>query len=184
MMKGPSRAQIQSWLIRLADGDRSAFDPLFRALWPLLQRFARRLLSQDADAEDAAQQALLEVFRHAGRFDRQRDALPWIFGIVAYECKTRRRQLSRRREEPRPHDELATLGPAAEAAAPVRLEHEALIAAAREVLGTLSAQDVETLLIATGDGERPPVAGATFRKRLQRARQRLRAAWRMRHGAL
>ena len=55
----PNRAQIHDWLVRLADGDRSAFDPLYRGTRPLLDSFARRLLPTKDEAEDAAQQALL-----------------------------------------------------------------------------------------------------------------------------
>ena len=54
-----------------------------------------------------------------------------------------------------------------------------LCAAAAAVIGTLCPADVETLL-ALARGERP--AGATFRKRVERALSRLREAWRERHG--
>jgi hypothetical protein len=53
--------------------------------------------------------------------------------------------------------------------------------AAREVLGTLSTIDIETLE-ASARGERPDLPQATFRKRLERALVRLRTAWSTRHG--
>jgi hypothetical protein len=55
--------------------------------------------------------------------------------------------------------------------------------AAREAVAALPPADAEAILavLAEGPGGRPK--GAAFRKRLQRARQRLREAWSERHGA-
>lgn len=172
-------AQVRQWLIRLADGDRSAFDPLFAALWPLLSRVATRLLPHSADAEDAAQQALLRVFARAGAFDRRRDALPWILGILVWECRTLRRRAQRRREQRLPDGEALAALAAVDSAESAVVERD-LLAAVEEALGTLPAGDREAILAAVRDGPRP--AGAAFRKRLERARRRLRAAWRLKHG--
>ncbi|MCH9651222.1 MAG: sigma-70 family RNA polymerase sigma factor [Deltaproteobacteria bacterium] len=175
----PDRQEIHRWMVRLADGDRAAFPPLFEALWPLLRSFSRRLLSQHHDAEDVAQQALLNVFRRAGEFDPQRDALSWIFGITAYECKTVMRRRYRRREEPA----TPTMDLKRQLQAPDDTEQELirqeLLGAAKEVLGSLSPQDVETLEAAFGNCQRPMVSAAAFRKRLERALKRLRLAWRL-----
>ena len=174
------RDQLQQWLVRLADGDRSAFDPLFQALWPLLRRFASRLLpSNPVDAEDAAQLALMKVFGHAGEFDRQRDALTWIFGIVAWECRTVRRKSVRRREEPLP--EGVDLAGRTVDSGEAELVERNLLAAVHELLGSLRPQDAETILLAFR-GRRPIGGGAAFRKRLERALKRLREAWRLKHG--
>ena len=54
----------------LAAGDRSAFDVVFRALWPRCRAFAQKLLDDDALADDAAQQALLQLFHEAPRFEK------------------------------------------------------------------------------------------------------------------
>jgi len=163
-------------MCRLADGDREAFEPVFAALWPVLRAFAARALAVPAEAEDAAQSALLKVFSRAAEFDPRREALPWALGIAAYECRTLRKARARRREEltgtpPEPLD--------------ARTPEEAAIerdlqAAAGEVLGGLSALDAETLL-AAARGQRD--SSATFRKRLERALARFRKEWRARHGA-
>lgn len=170
-------------MVRLADGERAAFDPLFEALWPVVRDFCRRSLSSDADGDDAAQEAMIKVFARVSDFDRSRDALTWVLAIAAWECRSVARRAQRRREvvlpdaggEPadrrRPDDELCA---------------RQLAAAATDVLGTLRAEDVATVLAAvTGDGDaRAGVAPATFRKRLERALGRLRTAWRSRHGTL
>jgi len=51
----------------------------------------------------------------------------------------------------------------------------------RDALGTLRPEDAETLRLYSR-GERTHVAAATFRKRVERALARLRAAWRTTDG--
>jgi RNA polymerase sigma-70 factor (ECF subfamily) len=165
-------------MARLADGDRSAFAPAFGVLHPLLVRFCARLLPDGADAEDAAQAALLKVFTRAADFDASRDALPWVLSLAAYECRTSRKARQRRREEGAPDAAVPDAGEGPEA----RLAGAQLAAALREVLEDLSPEDVATLAAAVGEAERPAVPPATFRKRVERAMTRLRAAWRTRHG--
>ena len=171
-----ARAALQREMCRLADGDRAAFEPVFAALWPVLRAFTARALRVPAEAEDAAQCALIKVFSRAAEFDAGREALPWALGIAAYECRTARKARSRRREE---------LVPAAPERADARTSEDAaierdLVGAAAEVMIGLSALDQETLL-AAARGERDP--SSTFRKRLERALARFRKEWRARHGA-
>ena len=160
-MEAGERAELRRLMERLADGDRTAFGPAFRLLWPRLRAFAVRYAG--TDGEDAAQSALLKVFSRASEYDRERDAFAWALGIAAWECRTLRRKRERRREQPGVPETAAD----AEEALILRLSAET-------VLGMLGPLDAETILsLATG---RP--AGARFRKRLQRALQRFRLAWR------
>src|SRR2546430_1052372 len=53
-----------------ADGDRSAIDPLFHALWPIVLGYSTRFLGDSALAEDAAQEALVRLFGQIDRYDR------------------------------------------------------------------------------------------------------------------
>src|SRR5688572_23428943 len=69
---------------RLADGDRSAFTPLFEALYPRALRVARRHLD-DALAEDAAQRTMTAVFARAIECTPGRAVLPWFYAILANE---------------------------------------------------------------------------------------------------
>ena len=164
-------------MTRLADGDRSAFSAVFETLWPLLSGFARRLSGNAADAEDAAQHALLKVFEHAHRYDPSRDAAAWALAITANECNAVRRK---RRAEPLDVSDRTLKSAAADPEATAVARD--LVAAATEALGSLRAEDAATLA-AAWHGERPEITQAAFRKRLQRATERLRAAWRSRHGA-
>jgi RNA polymerase sigma factor (sigma-70 family) len=181
-MDAAQRRELQEAMARLAEGDRTAFHPVFETAWPMVRAFARTALGLTADAEDAAQQALLKIFERASEFDRGREALPWILGVVANECRTIRRRTGRRREEPLEGAlEPLALGPSPEEGAVTKDLERAL----RQVLGSLPKADVETLLLALGEagGQASPVPASTFRKRLERARKRLRAAWSARHGA-
>jgi RNA polymerase sigma-70 factor (ECF subfamily) len=164
-------------MVRLAAGDRSAFEPAYELLWPVLRRFAQRALGEDAAADDAAQSALIKVFTRCSELDVERDALTWTLGITAYECRTLRKQRARRREVSADVLGAQTSDDRGPEAMVLASELER---AAAEVLGSLQPIDVETLR-AMMAGERTAVPPATFRKRLERALGRLRAAWRSRH---
>jgi RNA polymerase sigma factor (sigma-70 family) len=171
-----AREALQRGMTALADGDRSAFDAVFAALWPVLRRFAERALLDPAAAEDAAQSALVNVFSRAAEFDPDRDTVSWALGIAAYECRTLRKKRARRRED---------LGAAPPDSAPGSATPEDAVidadlqAAASSVLGALRPTDAETLL-AAARGHREN--SSLFRKRLERALSRFRKEWRARHG--
>jgi DNA-directed RNA polymerase specialized sigma24 family protein len=173
-MERLERAELSRLMARLADGDRAAFGPAFALLWPMLRSFAERLVGS-ADAEDAAQSALLAVFARASEFDAARDAAAWALGIAAWECKTLRRKRQRRREEQGAPLEMVSSQASPEEALAERDLHEAI----RLTIGTLRPIDVETLTALTTGA----ASGATFRKRVSRALGRFRIAWRARHGS-
>ena len=83
-MDSGERGALQEELTALARGDRAAFDPVFRRLWPLLRGFAGRFLPRD-EADDVAQEALLRVFARSSEFDTRRDALSWVLGVAAWQ---------------------------------------------------------------------------------------------------
>lgn len=185
MIEESERAELRRLMGRLADGDRSAFRPVFALLWPRLRAFAVQFIGV-ADGEDAAQAALLKVFSRASEYDRGRDALAWALGIAAWECRTLRKRRERRREEfafaPQAAiaEGAAALLPGGPTPEDVAIDRD-LRAAAAAVLGELRPIDVETIL-AIASGQRA-VQGATFRKRVERALARFRLAWRARHGS-
>lgn len=178
-MNPAGRSALQEELTALARGERAAFDPLFRRLWPLLRGFARRFLPAH-EADDAAQEALLRIFRRASEFDPARDALAWALGVAAWQVRTHRTKTRRRREDvvqALPEREDSAASPEEKAAA------GQLAAALERALAELPPDDAATLL-AYARGERPDLPGATFRKRVERALNRLRSRWRIRHDSL
>lgn len=168
-------------MVRLADGDREAFGPLYEALWPLFLGFSRRALAGSPDAEDAAQGALMKVFSRASELDPTRDGLSWALGIVAFECRTLRKKAQRRHEQPEDPDSSAASTGADPSPEDLLITRD-METAATEALGALKPEDAETLRL-VASGERPEgVAGPTFRKRVERALSRLRTAWSTKHG--
>jgi RNA polymerase sigma-70 factor, ECF subfamily len=165
-------------MARLAEGDRRALRVVFDGLHPLVHRFCRRLLRNEADAEDASQLALEKLFFKVSDFDPKGDALGWALAMAAAECRTISRKQFRRRET----SDASLVSHAVDSEAQQGLEREELRKALVEVMGTLKPEDVQTLLAWVDVEPRPAVPGATFRKRLERAAQRLRAAWRARYG--
>ncbi len=149
---------------RLADGDRTAFDPLYAVLRPRAVRFARARLG-DSRAEDAAQATLLRVFSRASEFERGRAVLPWFYAIAANEI----RAIARRDHLPSPVTERdAPIDPEAE------LCEREVARAVERALADLDEDSADAILASLEHGPRPDVPAATFRKRVSRAYGRLR----------
>jgi RNA polymerase sigma-70 factor (ECF subfamily) len=176
-MNAEARKRVNDLMIRLADGDRSAFDQVYADLWPVVTSFCGKMLS-GADAEDAAQQALLKVFSRASSFDRMGDAFTWAITIAAWEVRTVRKQMARSRTTFVEGYDSADPAESPE----VRISREQLVTVARQVLGTLSESDQQTLVATFNDEGPATVPGATFRKRRERALVRLKEAWRKVYG--
>jgi len=174
-MTNEERTQIHDAMVRLADGRRDAFVVVFDGLWPHILRFVTRALPGQPDAEDAAQQTLLKVFARITDFDTSRDGVSWAFGIAGYEVMTARRRAQRRKEVPADtlHDRLGE-EPTPEDAVIARDLHDALA----ETLGALTDADRAVLIEAQ---HQYGVSPAAWRKRRQRALERLRAIWRRRY---
>jgi RNA polymerase sigma factor (sigma-70 family) len=69
---------------RLARWERPQSDEqLFERCWPLVWRTAYTILGNRAMAEDAAQAAIVNVFRGLRRFDWERPLEPWVRRIAA-----------------------------------------------------------------------------------------------------
>jgi RNA polymerase sigma-70 factor, ECF subfamily len=88
----------------VARGDEPAFGRLYELIAGRAYGLARRILRDPAMAEEAVQEALVEVWRTAPRFDPDRgSALSWIFTIV------HRRAVDRVRSEQASADRLRRL---------------------------------------------------------------------------
>ena len=58
---------------------------------PGAYRLAVGMLRNQPEAEDAVQEAVLNAWKSFGRFRRGSQLRPWLFAIVANECRHRRR---------------------------------------------------------------------------------------------
>jgi RNA polymerase sigma factor (sigma-70 family) len=179
-----ARARIQASMGRYADGHRDAFDPLFQLLWPLVREFTRRALHNQADADDAAQNALLKVFARISTYDPQRDALGWALGIAYYEVLTLRKKTQRLREDGA--QALVTLATGTPTAAEDALLARELSEAMRVALAELPEGDRElmtALVCEAAPGSGTDATDVAVRKRRQRAKERLREVWRRLYGS-
>src|SRR5215212_8452509 len=73
-------------------GDADSIATLMSASHPHVQRFARTLCSTPEDAEDAAQEALIILFRKVGTLRASGALASWLFQIVRHECLRRARR--------------------------------------------------------------------------------------------
>lgn len=169
-------SELDRLLARLSEGDRSAFSDAFRLLWSPILRLCKGMLQNEADAEDAAQEAMQKIFARSVEYDASRPALPWALALAHWECLTVRQKRRRRREDGEPSpNQLATAD-----AEQLHVEHD-LVADAMSALETLSDVDRETLMAAFWE-QTTSVSGPTLRKRRERALGRLRAAFRRLYG--
>lgn len=72
-------------------GDQGAFMVMVEPMLPAAYRLAMAMLHSNTDAEDAVQEAMFKAWRSFRSFDRTRDLKPWLFKIVANECRRQRR---------------------------------------------------------------------------------------------
>ena len=97
----PERSEIDNLMRAVARGDDAAFTRLYDLLAPRVFGLARRVLRDPAQAEEMAQEVLVEVWRTASRFDPQRGSgLSWVLTIA------HRRTVDRVRSEQAASDRL------------------------------------------------------------------------------
>lgn len=80
---------------RIRDGDKSAFEALMRRYNGRLFRVARAILRDDGQAEDALQDAYLEVYLHIGAFRGDAQLSTWLTRIVVNQALMKMRKEKR-----------------------------------------------------------------------------------------
>lgn len=166
---------------RLRRGDTSGLAGLMGRYQDRLFRYLRRLLGDEAMAEDAFQQTWLRVAERVARYDSRRPFAPWLFAVA------RNLALDElRRREPAGLDEIAEpealpggeQDPFARAAASLRSARVAealagLGALDREVLSLRFEEDLELPELASWLNVPLPTAKARLYRALGRLRARL-----------
>lgn len=87
-----AREALRADIARLAAGDRSALECIYRATSAKLFGIALRILGDEREAEDALQDVYVDLWRHADRYDPARASpISWL------ACMARNRAIDRLR---------------------------------------------------------------------------------------
>ncbi len=175
-MSDPEHALVE----RLRQGDRRAFDELYRQHEERIWRFLVRLSGRRDDAADLFQETWIRAARHAHRLEPGSRLAPWLYTIARNAHRSARRFVL---FDFRKRDALA-LEPQERPPTPdAQLDTERLARRVDEAFGGLTEAHREVLLLAAVEGlphaEIAVVLGIredAVRKRLSRARAELAAA--------
>lgn len=164
-------------LIKAAqDGDTTSLTTVVEKSQPHVRKFALSLCASPQDAEDAAQEALIILYRKIGTLRATGALASWMFRIVRNECLRHVRLLVSRSAEAIAEPE-ATAEQSAEEAVLHRLEAERIAAAVsvlprdqRQILIMRDVQGMPGKTVARSLG----LSNAAMKSRLHRARAALR----------
>lgn len=92
-----ARAEDDQLIMRVAAGDRRAFETLYDRYAATVFGVTMKMLGDRELAEDAVQEIFWRVWKRAASFDRSRAFAPWLFGIAHNYCID---ELRRRRVRP------------------------------------------------------------------------------------
>jgi RNA polymerase sigma factor (sigma-70 family) len=135
---------------RIRAGDRGGIDDLYERFRRPAFALARRILADDALAEDVLQEVFLSVWRDPGAFDRGRGSVAsWLLAVVHHKAVDAvRREESQRRRQAQAEDAMVLDEPVArrdvEEEAWQRVEAERV----RTAMGALSQPQREALTLA------------------------------------
>lgn len=82
-------------IARAGDGDQAAFQELVERYQGAVYNLAYRMLGTPEEAEDAAQEIFVRIYRQLARYDRTRKFSTWVLAIATNYCidQLRRRRL-------------------------------------------------------------------------------------------
>src|SRR5947207_7077723 len=92
-LQNPGGASPEQQLIRrVQDGERELFYELVRPYERRVYTAAFAILRNEADAEDAAQEAVLKAFKHIRQFRAEAKFSTWLIQITLNEARMRKRK--------------------------------------------------------------------------------------------
>jgi RNA polymerase sigma-70 factor (ECF subfamily) len=147
-------------MLRVQAGDDTALPELFRRLSPRVLRYTRRVLQNDARAEEITQDVFVQIIRFRDRYRPESRFITWVFTIATNLCLNELRRAEHQwRAEPVAQGEDARgpvdpgtledtegVGPEAEAAG------RELAAALEQGIAALPAKQRAALLLSRLDG--------------------------------
>jgi RNA polymerase sigma-70 factor (ECF subfamily) len=158
---GPAQrdAGLDELLGQVARGDTAAFERLYDQVAGAVYGLAVRMLRDSAQAEEVAQEVLIQVWRKAAAFDPSRGgAMTWIMTLAhrrtvdrvrSEQASAAREDQAGRREIPAPADGVAEM-------VLDRLDRQRV----RDCLGSLTGAQRESITLAYYDGYTYPEVAA------------------------
>lgn len=177
----PGEATDEALLARVAARDRAAFATLFQRHAGRVKAFLLRSGGVSAaEADEAAQEVMLSVWRGAPGYDPHRaGGATWIYGIA----RNRRVDMARRRR-PAPDPNDPHFSPDPEPGAETRAAAADRDRAVRAALAELPPDQLEVVRLAFYDGLSHAEAAAALNQPLGTVKSRLRLAMARIRGAL
>jgi RNA polymerase sigma-70 factor (ECF subfamily) len=157
----------------IQNGSELAFNRLVDQHQQGVRTFLRRLLGNDADADDMAQETFLAAWTHARSFRGEASVRTWLCGIAWRKAKGAQRSWARRRSRDTEHHERVS----AHNAAGVPMEDRLAVRRAMQAL-PLDQRAAVTLCLVCGfsHSEAAEILGAalgTVKSHVLRGRERL-----------
>ena len=135
---------------RIRAGDRGAVDDLYLRFRRPAFALARRILADDALAEDVLQDVFLSVWRDPGAYDRARGSFAsWLLAVVHHKAVDAvRREESQRRRTALAQEDMELSAPVAARDVDEEAWSRVVAEQVRSALGALSAPQREALTLA------------------------------------
>jgi RNA polymerase sigma-70 factor (ECF subfamily) len=169
----PPGPDLSELLTLVGRGDQVAFETLYDRVAPAVFGLVRRVLRDAAQSEEVAQEALLEVWRSAGRFDQARGpALAWVMTIAHRRAVDRVRSERAAAERDVLAATAASVPPADEVAEAVEASLEA--ERVRRCLDGLTGTQRESIVLAYYSGLSYPQVAASLGVALGTVKSRIR----------
>src|SRR5215831_10598499 len=82
-----AETEVAPLVRRTLGGDTAAFEQLIVRYERRVFTLAMKLLASTDDAQDAAQEVFLRVFKYIHRFDSRRPIEPWLMQVTVNVCR-------------------------------------------------------------------------------------------------
>lgn len=105
--EGVGMDQERGWILRARTGDVEAFTRLVEVYQRPVYNLGYRMLGNAVEAEDAAQETFIRVYRRLNTYDINRKFSSWLLSIASHYCIDR---LRRRRMTMVPLEDVAFTG--------------------------------------------------------------------------
>lgn len=135
----------KDWLQAAQTGNDDAFSQLVEKYQSPVYNLCYRMLGNEVEAEDAAQETFWRAYQNIHRYDPSRSFITWLLSIAAHYCidETRKRRHPTISVELLPEEDVPDYGPDPEHETG-RLEERRML---RQLLNTLSPEDRSAIVL-------------------------------------